>query len=267
MLLFYRVSAIALASICFGLPAFAQDLPASDPRAEPLVTDRPDFTESALTIPQGLYQAEFGTTFTKSGSDKENGFGELLMRIGLNKRTELRVGVPTYLTTRAAQSGRTSGFSDASLGFKFSLASAGAQLGLRQFDVGLIVATTLPTGSRAYRGKYLQPGAKLLLASALTETIAVSANLNYDYVSENDDQFGEVSSSLSFGFVLNERTGAYLEYFGFYPSGEARDDSNFVNTGATYLLNNDLQLDARVGKGLSKNQDDYFIGAGASVRF
>lgn len=272
MLLFYRVGAIALTTLCFGVPAFAQGKispePAADPRSEPLVTDRPDFTESALTIPKGLSQAEFGTTFAESGGDDENGFGELLLRIGLNKKTELRVGVPTYLTTRAAaDSGRSSGFADASLGFKFSLASAGDRLGLRQFDVGLIVATTLPTGSSAYREKKLQPGAKLLLATAWTEKIAVSANLNYDYVSETGEQFGEVSSSLSFGFVLSERTGAYLEYFGFYPAGDGRDDTNFLNTGTTYLLSNDLQLDARVGKGLNRNQDDYFIGAGASVRF
>jgi hypothetical protein len=107
----------------------------------------------------------------------------------------------------------------------------------------------------------------LLLASALTEKIAVSANLNYDYVSEADEQFGEVSSSLSFGFALDDRTGAYLEYFGFYPEGAGRNNANFLNVGTTYLLSNDLQLDARVGKGLSTNRDDYFVGAGASVRF
>ncbi|MBC8134518.1 MAG: transporter, partial [Fibrella sp.] len=166
MSVIYRVSASALAILCLGLPVFAQGKlppePGSDPRADPLVTDRPDFTESALTIPRGLSQAEFGATFAESGGDDENGFGELLMRIGLNKRTELRLGIPTYLSTRAAASGRSSGFADASLGFKFSLASAGDRLGLRQFDVGLIVATTLPTGSSAYRERKLQPGAKLL---------------------------------------------------------------------------------------------------------
>ncbi|MBC7806493.1 MAG: transporter, partial [Akkermansiaceae bacterium] len=88
-----------------------------------------------------------------------------------------------------------------------------------------------------------------------------------DYVSDTGDQFGEVSSSLSFGFGLSDRTGAYLEYFGFYPAGRGRDDSNFLDTGVTHLLSNDLQLDARVGKGLSTNRDDYFLGAGASVRF
>lgn len=256
---------VAAVTCCFTVPCWGQG-PSVQPRSEPLVTDRPDFTESALTVPKGLSQGEFGVTTTRAGDDRETGFGELLLRIGIHQRMELRVVAPTYLSTRTGI-GRSSGFSDASIGFKFSLARAGEQTGLRQYDVGLIVATTLPTGSSAYREKQLQPGMKLLLASALTEKIGVSANFNYDSLRENGDRYGEFAGSLSFGFGVTDRTGIYAEYFGFYPTGDGRSDTNYLNTGVTYLVSNDFQLDARVGKGLNGISNDYFIGTGASVRY
>ncbi len=47
-------------------------------QAEPLVTDRPDFTESAETVAPGLFQLESGYTFTRRGDDKEHALGEFL---------------------------------------------------------------------------------------------------------------------------------------------------------------------------------------------
>jgi hypothetical protein len=235
-------------------------------RAEPLVTDRPDFTESALTIPPGLLQAELGFTTVRTQGDREDAFGEVLLRIGMGRKTEVRLGLPSYLSTRVTD-GNTSGLSDASLGMKWNLARAGDGYGLRQFDLGVIVQTTLPTGDRNYRENTLQPGVKFLAASALTEKIAVSSNLNYDYLSEGGERFGQFASSLSFGFGLTDKVGVYTEYFGFYPTGKSRSDSHFLNAGTTYLVNNDLQLDARIGKGFNGIGNDYFIGLGASRRF
>jgi hypothetical protein len=49
---------------------------------EPLVTDRPDFTESAATVTRGRTQVEMGYTFTSAGDFDEHAMGELLVRIG-----------------------------------------------------------------------------------------------------------------------------------------------------------------------------------------
>jgi hypothetical protein len=235
------------------------------------VTDRPDFTESALTIPRGLLQAEMGLTTVRTGSLRENAFGELLMRVGITPKTELRVTVPSYLTTRGDGS-RDSGLSDTSLGVKLQLSRAGDRLGLKDIDTAVILATTLPSGSRVYRADHMQPGIKLLAASALTDKVAVSSNLNYDYVSGRGARYSMFASSLSFGFGLTERIGAYVEYFGFYPAGSGArvaGDGNafFVNGGVTYLVNNDLQLDARVGKGMNGVSNEHFIGIGVSRRY
>jgi hypothetical protein len=40
-----------------------------------------------------------------------------------------------------------------------------------------------------------------------------------------------------------------------------------MDGGLTYKVSNDLQLDVRVGKGISGASDDYFVGTGAVVRW
>jgi hypothetical protein len=255
----------ALLFTALSQSGWAQTTP-TDPRSEPLVTDRPDFTESALTVPKGLAQAEFGVTVSRMGSDRETAYGELLMRLGMGPKTELRLGIPSYMSSRVAGQ-RTSGFSDSSLGVKYNLVRAGDALGLRQYDVGVILATTLPTGASAYRENTLQPGFKILLASAWTDKIALSGNLNYDYASEGGQRFSAVTSSFSVGYSLTDRVAAYTEYFGTYPGGKGRENSHYLNAGLTYLCNNDFQLDARAGKGLNGIDDDTFFGVGASRRF
>ena len=66
------------------------------PLTAPLVTDRPDFTESTKTIPRGHLQIEAGFTFVydRRGDDRlrDHAAPELLLRIGLADDFELRIG-------------------------------------------------------------------------------------------------------------------------------------------------------------------------------
>lgn len=43
--------------------------------------------------------------------------------------------------------------------------------------------------------------------------------------------------------------------------------SNSFDGGFTYLLRDDLQVDASAGVGLSDDADDWFVGLGLSLRF
>jgi hypothetical protein len=266
-----------VATAAITLPATLAPVPvAARPAAtEPLVTDRPDFTESTETVPEGRTQIEFGATFTRNGGkggERSDSFGEALVRIATGRRSELRLGVPSF--TRMRSSGpagsRASGLEDATLGAKFRLADGNGLLGLRHPAIALIVETSLPTGNSDFRVRRLQPGAKLCLSADLSETLAVAANLNYARLFDGHS-FDEFSGSLTFGFSLTERTGAFLEYFGLFPGGSSsgadRSDTHYVNGGLTYLVHPDLQLDARIGAGLNGRSDDHFLGLGAARRF
>jgi hypothetical protein len=233
--------------------------------SEPLVSDRPDFTESPETVPAGRFQVEAGYTFSKRGKDEEHALGELLLRIGLMPDVELRLAGNSYVWLNSP-SGDAQGFEDMSVGVKIKLVEGSGEL--TRPEVAVIVATSLPTGDDDFGEDGSQPGIKLALAWDLSERISLASNLNYTYASTGGDRFHQFSGSLSLGYRLSERWGCYIEYFGFVPERENGPNASFFDGGLTYLINDNLQLDARVGIGVfNAESPDYFTGFGVSWRY
>ena len=235
--------------------------------AEPLVTDRPDFTESPETVAPGRFQLEAGYTFTRRGDDKQHALGELLLRVGLWQQIELRLGGNSYVWLDSPD-GDADGFEDLSLGVKIKLLEGSERFELTRPTVGVIVATTLPTGADDLGEDEPQPEFILAMAWDLSERFSLGSNLNYAYASEDGDRFHQFSGSVALGITLTEKWGTYIEYFGFVPESDDGPNTSFFNGGFTYLINDDLQLDARIGVGVFNGRSpDYFTGAGVSWRW
>lgn len=233
---------------------------------QPLVTDRPDFTESSETVPTGLAQLESGATFARDGEVKGTSIGEGLLRIGIASRAELRLGFNSYSIQQEAGA-IAKGLEDASIGAKFKLLQGGAT-GSAKPTIALLVGSTLPTGATPFRSQKLQPEVKTAFAWDFTDRVAFSSNVNYAWVRETFDSYGEVGASGSLGLGLTDRVGAYVEYFGFFPRAELVERSHFANGGLTFGLSDNLQLDARAGRQVArKDGTGYFVGVGISRRW
>lgn len=245
----------------------------------PLVTDRPDFTESTETVSPRWFQLEGGYTFTYDREDdqrrREHAAPELLLRAGLAERVELRLGWAGYAWTElhedaARGGGRTrgredwsQGAADVSFGLKVKLVD---QAGLRP-DFGVIVQATAPSGSPGYSSGDVDPEVKLLWAYELTERFSLAGNVNLGVPTEEAHRFVQSSASVSLGMSVAERIGAYAEYFGFYPNAHGSDCAHYLNGGMTFLITEDFQLDVRAGLGLNEEADDFFTGVGFAWRF
>ena len=154
-----------------------------------------------------------------------------------------------------------------SLGVKIKLVAGSEQFELTRPNVAVIVATTLPTGDDVLGEDEPQPEFILAMAWDLSERFSLGSNFNYAYASEDGDRFHQFSGSLSLGYKLTEKWGAYIEYFGFVPKSEDGPNASFFNGGLTYLINDNLQIDARVGVGMfNADSPDYFAGVGVSWR-
>src|SRR5690606_15296247 len=105
-------SALLAALLLAAVPAAAQP--------PPLVTDRPVSTESAVAVSRP--QLESGYTLTRGGGAREHALGEVLVRLPLVARFELRLGLNSHLWTRNAGGVEAAGFEDASVGGKLVLA-------------------------------------------------------------------------------------------------------------------------------------------------
>lgn len=234
--------------------------------SQDLVTDRPDFTESATTVPKGSVQFEFGYTFNKDNDYHftSHTLGELLVRLTLVEKLEFRVGINSYNILEFDDSiiggpprSPVKGFEDMALGLKWAII---------QDNVAVLVSTTIPTGADDFGSSKLQPSLTLSLAKDISEKLAIGVNLGVSDLDGGDGSITELSASASLGISLTEKLGMFLEYFGFYYSDADGKDIHYFDAGFTYLVNPTFQLDIRAGKQLNKESSAFFIGIGAAFR-
>ncbi len=243
-----------------------QDVVESSVGLEALVTDRPDATESSETVARGRFQLETGYTFARVEDVRTHTFGEFLLRIGVHDNVELRLGLNSYALVRGGAL-RADGLENLGLGVKVRVLSGGG-VGHARPTIAILAGTSIPTGSADVNASSAHPEARIAAAWDLSEVVSLSTNLIWASIKDDvlDERLSEWGVSLALGYGLSDRWAAYLEYFGAYPSG-GRDTESFVNSGLTYLLSNDLQLDARVGYGLNDRDEDFFFGVGTAVRW
>jgi hypothetical protein len=260
----FKAAVTTVLAVC-ATAALAQQ-PAPKRPADPIETDRPDFTESTSTIPPGMIQLEGGVTFANTNGTRSTALGEILLRIPAGSRAEFRLGLNSYTFENGGGSS-ASGLEDTTIGMKLRLANKSEKPALFRPDTSIILMTSIPTGSAAYRESTLVPTAKLALGWDLTSRASASMNVNYTYASDQGSRFDEFATSLSLGYSLSEKVGAFLETFAFLPGGYRGPNAQYVNGGFSYLVNQDFQLDIRAGQGVSGARPDYFAGVGASVRW
>lgn len=268
-LIFSFVGLVALIILVLSSDLFAAPGPFGFGYAElhePMTTDRPDFTESTKTIQRGHLQGELGYRFTydDDSDSSSHDIPETLLRLGVLDIAEARFSFTGYQNVEDA--GDSSyGISDLSVGTKVKIFEACEC----NFELSTIFEITVPSGSSDLSQDDVSPKGTLLWAYDWGSPLSVSGNFNFDVPVDNGDYYFEPSASLSFGYAMTDKLGAYAEYFGFYPSGgnaPSTVSTHYLNGGFTYLLDTNLQLDILSGFGINDAADDYFCGFGLSFR-
>lgn len=250
---------------CFG-NLFAQEDETSDSNSEPLVTDRPDVTESATTIAPGFVQVETGG-FYESFEDgniqyETYTYNTTLVRLGLLDNLELRVGT-NFIEGQTTVNGIklddiTSGFSPLLLGTKIAIAE---EKGWKP-QIGLLSHLYLPfTASDDYKPETTGVDFIFAFAHTLSEKSSLSYNLGARW--QGDSPEASYLYSLSYGYSILEKLGAYIELYGNLP--EDNKASHLWDAGLTYLISNNMQLDATIGSSITEGQD-ILLAAGISFR-
>lgn len=252
-----------------ALPAL---LPAGPVHAQnPLIADRPDFTEGPSTVGLGAAQIELGYTF---GRGREGGatviahsLGEPLLRLGLFAEwLELRFGAG-LIARRTQMNGASlddNGFDDLYLGVKLALSEQNGVIPA----LGILPQATFPTGSDGFSGGKVLPGLNLVYSWDVTGAFSLSGGTQVNRaVGEEGGAIAEWAQSLSGGIGLGDRHGLYGEWFALFsdePGGMLAE--HYLNTGLTWLPMDDLQWDIRVGVGLNDRAEDVFFGTGFALR-
>jgi hypothetical protein len=243
-------------------------------RSEPLISDRPDFTESSVTVGQGVCQLEMGYTYTYDNDDtaanESHSYPETLLRVGmLAEWFELRLAWNVGQVTDSifdTPPTTANGAEDMVVGFKIALTP---QEGILP-ETAFLGDASFPTGSDEFTADEVLPGGALLYGWDLCDWLATAGQTRFDRALDDEtlDPYLEVSQSWTLGISLTERVGSYVEWYAFFPhSADTNRNQHYLNGGFTVLANNDLQWDIRAGMGLNEAADDYFTGTGLVVRW
>jgi len=236
--------------------------------SEPLMTDRPDFTEASSTVGRRVLQIESGYTYSynNDGSSQTIGhsYPESLFRYGiLADWLELRMA--TNFANQRIDSVSESGMADLYLGVKLGLTP---QEGILP-EMALVPQMTVPSGADEFSSDQVLPGLNWLYGWDVSEMISTagSTQFNRDLDGQTNASYTKWAQSWTIGYSLAEKVGAYTEWFAIFPSSaDTEKPQHYFDGGITYRFTNDIQWDVRGGVGLNEAADDYFVGSGLSIR-
>lgn len=230
----------------------------SQTESQPIITDRPDQAESPYTVGSGRFQIESGLLYERARGGDEFFATPTLLRFGTGPNTELRLE-SDFIT--AAQG--VTGLSDTSLGAKVNLVDEewGA--------IALLGRVNLPSGTGPLAGNAVVPELALLTTFPLNDSMAIAVSLQGG-VPEDEAGGGRYLQGFfatSLGFALTDELGMFVECFGSGPDGTNGPFELAMDGGFTYLLNEDLQIDLAVLKGMSGSGLDWGMTVGVSARY
>lgn len=244
---------ILIATIALPLLA-ASSLFAQESRP-PLVTDRPDQSESPTLIPQGGLQIETGALATWGDDGVESyTLNTILLRYGLGKYLEVRltnnlVHVPQNFT----------GITPLGIGAKILVREPGkgwvpgiAFLG--NLNLHKVATTEL-------QAENIAPSFRFLATSNLSEDFSLGYNLGMEW--DGSDPKGRGLYTLSLGWAATDALAVFVESYGYFTFEESE---HLMDAGITWLLAPRFQLDASAGLRFQEGIKMGFVSFGASWR-
>ena len=225
---------------------------------EEIVTDRPDITESATVVPKASLQAENGLTWTNDRLNNLVTLCQTLLRLGVSDRTELRLTLPSYSLGFSRGLG-SSGVTDISIGFKQQLGPLPGG-----FDLSLIVATSVPSGSAHRTTHRLDPFLKVPWSRELGNGWSIGGMASIFLPTEQSKRNLILEPTFVLQRDLSRSLDVFAEYGGDYPQhAGARQTIHF---GTAYRINSTNQIDFHFGFGLSSATPQRFFAIGYSFR-
>lgn len=225
-----------------------------------LVTDRPDFTESASTVPAMHVQTEIGAVVMGEADLLTLDLPNVLLRSGLADNFEVRFGLPSASLAWPEDGDLDVGYGSIDLGAKYVFIPG------ETFAAGIIPSVSVPIEQTEVDAQGLTGGANLAWAWDVSATVSVGGNFVVE-AARIGALAGDIevryAVSVAAGFAVTDRFGLFIESTNFIAHKD--DYAPWADGGATFLVTRHVQLDAYAGTKLDGPVNDWFAGAGASV--
>lgn len=211
----------------------------------------------------GRWQLESGYTFSKAGSAEFHSIGELLFRVPLHQRVELRL-FNVGLGRANAAGGGAEGLLDPIIGVKFRFQTGVAG---KTPDLALIAQSSISAGSADFRVRRSQPSLRFAGYYQIDSVNGAGWEIAWSSLGPDGARFDQWAVSGYWSRTFNTRFAGFAEIYQLMPISNSGPSTAFADAGVTYLLDKAIQIDFRVGTGFNQRRDGWFMGAGIAFRF
>ncbi len=239
--------------------------PAAAPALRDLAADRPDATESPITVDRGHWQ--FEVSFFDWSEDRTTDpetttrtFVAGNLKYGLTDRSDLQFVFDAYGIEESAGLERES-FGDVQFRYKWNL--WGNDGGDTAF--GLLPFIKVPTGTALSNDRW-EGGLAAPLGIELNDRLSLGVMPEIDAVWDEDrgTHVAEFLHTAVLGIGLTERWSAFVEYIGITGRDAYR---SYAAGGLVYAVSGNLALDAGAQFGLNEAAEGTSLFTGMTVRF
>ncbi len=243
-------------------------VPASQMRD--LSADRPDATESPITVDAGHYQVElsFVDFGRDTGGDETTETWAVMqtnLKAGLTENIDLQFIFSAYTSEEVRGSGSentTEGFDDVQVRMKINFwGNDGGATAL-----GIMPFIKIPAGD-SLSNDHIEGGVILPFLWDVHEELGLGAQLEADFIynQEKDRYDVEFLHTIVAGHDFTDSLGIFIEYVGVL--GDATNYRASTNGGLTYTVNKDLMFDAGYRVGLNSAAEDVGGFLGLTYRY
>lgn len=235
---------------------------------EEMETDRPNFTETPLTVDAGhfQYEADLGRFEHQTSSETDERrwlINQADLKLGILPNTSLQLIVQTFghQVNKELENGEKEfqrGFGDLTLRVKQNL--YGNYKG--NFSIALMPYVKFPT-NRYSDNKLYEEGLMIPMLLQLPHDWKIGMQVEGDYLKDDDadvSRHADLQHSIVISHVLFKKLEVFAETYYSY-NLKNHHLHNFVDTALEYEITRDLKIDAGINYGFQKAaQKDYFLG-------
>jgi hypothetical protein len=247
------------------VPVYGQDF------LRDLAADRPDATESPVTVEKGSWQIE--SSLWSYATDKEAGlraeswvWGETNLKLGLTDRSDLQLVLQPWVHSTEKIGGvktTAEGFGDVQLRLKVNL---WGNDGETTTGLALLPYVQIPSGTDVsvdeWEGGFFVPFGMDLGGRW---GLGLQAGLERLWEDEGSDHQWVFSHTAVLGCDLGCGWGAFVEYIG--EVGEVGDYEISGSAGVTLATSGNLQWDLATTFGITDGAEDFGLFQGVTFRF
>lgn len=228
---------------------------------------RPGFMGRLMDLARGRVMIEGGYAYVTDSSTgttiTEHVVPDLLMRIGVTERIEVRIGWPGASFVEQdgpLGSSSTTTTLDPNVGFMMDLWSQRGWLP----QTAVLGSIPITMGGNSFAMNSLQPVSAFLYQWTLTDRLSVGGDSGLAFYRDDGDHYLQWQQSVDADYLLTDRVGVFSEWQVLADDGSESDATrHLLSIGASWLCTDRLQITWRAGVGLNDPAPDFLT----DVRF